>query len=66
MSPGAEGQNRTGDTSIFSAVLYLLSYLGTNLSYVAPFQGVKNNRAAEPPADSLSSGISGPRRALTE
>ena len=24
----AEGQNRTGDTSIFSAVLYLLSYLG--------------------------------------
>ena len=25
---GAEGQNRTGDTSIFSAVLYRLSYLG--------------------------------------
>ena len=25
----AEGQNRTGDTSIFSAVLYLLSYLGS-------------------------------------
>ena len=25
---GAEGQNRTGDTSIFSAVLYQLSYLG--------------------------------------
>ena len=25
---GAEGQNRTDDTSIFSAVLYLLSYLG--------------------------------------
>lgn len=24
----AEGQNRTGDTSIFSAVLYQLSYLG--------------------------------------
>ena len=24
----AEGQNRTGDTSIFSAVLYRLSYLG--------------------------------------
>ena len=28
---GAEAQNRTGDTSIFSAVLYLLSYLGENI-----------------------------------
>src|SRR2546425_8731921 len=26
---GAEGQNRTGDTTIFSRVLYQLSYLGT-------------------------------------
>ncbi len=26
--PGAEGRNRTGDTGIFSAVLYQLSYLG--------------------------------------
>ena len=26
---GAEGQNRTGDTMIFSHVLYRLSYLGT-------------------------------------
>ena len=26
---GAEGQNRTDDTSIFSAVLYRLSYLGS-------------------------------------
>jgi hypothetical protein len=26
---GAEGWNRTSDTSIFSAVLYRLSYLGT-------------------------------------
>jgi hypothetical protein len=26
---GAEGQNRTGDTAIFSRVLYQLSYLGT-------------------------------------
>ena len=25
---GAEGQNRTDDTTIFSRVLYLLSYLG--------------------------------------
>ena len=26
---GAEGQNRTGDTTIFSRMLYQLSYLGT-------------------------------------
>ena len=33
----ADAQNRTGDTSIFSAVLYLLSYLGpNNLSWKAP------------------------------
>ena len=29
--PGAEGQNRTADTTIFSRVLYLLSYLGERL-----------------------------------
>ncbi len=28
LSTGAEGQNRTVDTGIFSAVLYQLSYLG--------------------------------------
>ena len=33
---GAEGQNRTDDTSIFSAVLYLLSYLGV-FGYVKGF-----------------------------
>ena len=27
---GAETQNRTGDTRIFSPLLYRLSYLGTN------------------------------------
>ena len=27
---GAEGQNRTGDTRIFSPLLYQLSYLGTS------------------------------------
>jgi hypothetical protein len=27
---GAEGQNRTADTGIFSPLLYRLSYLGTN------------------------------------
>jgi hypothetical protein len=29
LSAGAEGQNRTADTMIFSHVLYQLSYLGT-------------------------------------
>ena len=28
---GAEGQNRTVDTSLFRAVLYQLSYLGTDV-----------------------------------
>ena len=28
LAPGAEGQNRTADTAIFSRVLYRLSYLG--------------------------------------
>src|SRR5438552_2141289 len=30
----AKGRNRTADTSIFSAVLYRLSYLGMDTSYV--------------------------------
>jgi hypothetical protein len=29
LQDGAEGQNRTADTVIFSHVLYQLSYLGT-------------------------------------
>src|SRR5260221_10621745 len=36
---GAEAQSRTGDTSIFSAVLYQLSYLGT-----APHRGHNPNK----------------------
>ena len=32
---GAEDWNRTSDTSIFSAVLYQLSYLGTAVSAMA-------------------------------
>ena len=31
---GAEGQNRTDDTSVFSAVLYRLSYLGSIIMLV--------------------------------
>ena len=35
----AEGQNRTGDTGVFSAVLYRLSYLGPCLSYFSYVRG---------------------------
>ena len=31
---GAEGQDRTGDTAIFSRVLYRLSYLGPMANHV--------------------------------
>jgi hypothetical protein len=31
---GAEAQNRTGDTRIFSPLLYRLSYLGTEIKFV--------------------------------
>ncbi len=30
---GAEGQNRTADTGIFSPLLYRLSYLGTTIFF---------------------------------
>jgi hypothetical protein len=33
---GAEGRNRTGDTMIFSHVLYQLSYLGTSRYFSLP------------------------------
>ncbi len=32
---GAKGRNRTADTSIFSAVLYRLSYLGLDVFMLA-------------------------------
>jgi hypothetical protein len=32
---GAEGQDRTGDTAIFSRVLYRLSYLGASYPSMA-------------------------------
>ena len=41
----AEGQNRTGDTSIFSAVLYRLSYLGSPHMVIRPNSGVKTSLA---------------------
>ena len=40
---GAEGQNRTDDTSIFSAVLYLLSYLGDKNILIIARRSVKFN-----------------------
>ena len=33
LAENAESQNRTGDTAIFSRVLYQLSYLGRNALY---------------------------------
>ncbi len=33
---GAKGQNRTGDTAVFSRVLYLLSYLGVGEAGLEP------------------------------
>ncbi len=35
---GAKGRNRTVDTSIFSAVLYQLSYLGVSARFRRPFK----------------------------
>ena len=43
---GAEGQNRTGDTSIFSAVLYRLSYLGAESMLFTAERGCQANPAA--------------------
>ena len=41
---GAEGQNRTADTMIFSHVLYRLSYLGTQETECCaiPVSGLRN------------------------
>ena len=39
----AEGQNRTDDTSIFSAVLYQLSYLGAMLMVVSAADGCQDS-----------------------
>ena len=44
MTVGAEGQNRTGDTSVFSAVLYRLSYLGAEFMVCRGLWGVKLER----------------------
>ncbi len=36
LAESAESQDRTGDTAIFSRVLYQLSYLGTPVNQVRP------------------------------
>jgi hypothetical protein len=41
---GAETQNRTGDTRIFSPLLYRLSYLGTNGDLIVSEKFVKKKR----------------------
>ena len=42
-STGAEDQNRTGDTLIFSQVLYQLSYLGTVRDCTSADRGCQAN-----------------------
>ena len=54
---GAKGQDRTGDTGIFSAVLYRLSYLGSadlglylppaNTVKAAPTLGVRHSSVVQ-------------------
>jgi hypothetical protein len=51
MKIGGEGQNRTADTCIFSAVLYRLSYLATSPSLPA---GYIRGTLAGPLANSLT------------
>lgn len=43
---GAEGRDRTGDTGIFSAVLYRLSYLG--VAHAAGDAAFVGDRGLEP------------------
>ena len=47
---GAKDQNRTGDTTVFSRVLYLLSYLGlpTTAARSALDHAAAINRVGEP------------------
>ncbi|MBM2825455.1 MAG: hypothetical protein HW402_1119 [Dehalococcoidales bacterium] len=40
---GAEDQNRTGDTQIFSLLLYRLSYLGAQVIVAIYLRGVKHD-----------------------
>ena len=42
---GAEEQNRTVDTRIFSPLLYQLSYLGTGMSGVKDAKFILSNRS---------------------
>ena len=46
MFSGTEGRDRTGDTGIFSAVLYQLSYLG--VAYLAGDAAFVGDRGLEP------------------
>src|SRR5206468_5909462 len=62
---GAESQNRTGDTAIFSRVLYQLSYLGPKVNQpsaarrrVGEYHGPRapSNRGGAPPAVAIRRG----------
>ena len=64
---GAEGQNRTADTAIFSRVLYRLSYLGLlarGLGQPAAFESIDNPTPwFSPPPRSLSPSLTDGERA---
>ncbi len=49
---GAKGRNRTADTSIFSAVLYRLSYLGARLRHGNSVKGRPTGHSVPPAAKS--------------
>ena len=51
---GAESQDRTGDTAIFSRVLYRLSYLGPIRPTGCPSARGKVTRPTEPLQESLT------------
>src|SRR5690606_8348054 len=54
---GAEGRDRTGDTTIFSRVLYQLSYLGSADGRVARgYRTEKGRGRLRPPADPIVAG----------
>ena len=57
---GAEGQDRTGDTAIFSRVLYRLSYLGPMVAPAGAAVGAAQDTTRFPPAAIAPAGRAGP------
>src|SRR5947209_15712519 len=60
---GAEAQDRTGDTAIFSRVLYQLSYLGTAVDSIGRLAAAATARRRQHPASRGAPTPSSPRPA---